>query len=361
MPANLSPEYKHADEAYRAAKTDAERIACLEEMLACIPKHKGTEKMQADLKTRMAKLREHPTGHAGARQRDIFHVEPGGAGQVVLLGLPNCGKSALVGKLSNAKVTVTDYPFGTHGPVPGMTHHEDVPIQLVDMPPVTPDSVVPGMMGTYRNADIILIAVDLAAPDTLEQLEGCLEVLQDRNMLLVARRTGRDERDAEGHQLKTAVIVGTKDDVPGAADTFETLRELYGSAGASPSQDGSAGASPSQEGSAGASPSQGERVPMFSVSANTGHNLTDLLAHLFRTLDVIRVYCKEPGKPPDMNVPFILPRGSTIMDMATAGHREFPERLKHACVWGSAKFPGQQVQRDHVLADRDIVELHLTG
>jgi len=215
MPANLSPEYKHADEAYRAAKTDAERIACLEEMLACIPKHKGTEKMQADLKTRMAKMREHPTGRAGARQRDIFHVEPGGAGQAVLLGLPNCGKSTLVGKLSNAKVTVTDYPFGTHGPVPGMAHHEDVPIQLVDMPPITPGSIVPGMMGTYRNCDVILIAVDLSAPDTLEQLEGCLSVLQDRNIVLVARRTQRDERDEEGHQLKTAVLVGTKDDVPG--------------------------------------------------------------------------------------------------------------------------------------------------
>jgi hypothetical protein len=332
MPANLTPEYKNAEQAYREAKTDEERLACLEEMLACIPKHKGTEHMQADLKRRIAKLKEKPTTRAGARQRDVFHVERSGAGQAVLIGLPNCGKSALVGALSNARVTVADYPFATHAPVPGIAHHEDVPIQIIDMPPILPGSMTPGMMGAYRAADIILLIVDLAAPDALEQLDACLDALVTRNILPVGRHAARDERDEEGRQLKSALIVGTKNDLPGAAETFDALRELYGGG-----------------------------LPMLSVSATARHNLEALTAHLFNVLEVIRVYCKEPGKPPDTGAPFVLPRGSSVVDMARAVHRELPEKLKYACVWGSAKFPGQQVQRDHVLADRDIVELHIAG
>lgn len=332
MPANLSPEYKNAEQAYRQAKTPEEKLAALEEMLACIPKHKGTEHMQADIKRRIAKLKEAPTTKPGARSRDIFHIERGGAGQVVLMGLPNCGKSAIVGALTKAKVTVTDYPFGTHAPVPGMAFYEDVPIQLVDMPPITPEAMPPGMMGAYRSADIIVIVADLSAPDALEQIEACLEVLAKRGILPVGRRVGRDERDAEGHQLKTALILGTKADLPGAGETFATLRELYG-----------------------------ERLPMFAVSAVTRQGLDAFMAHLFATLEVIRVYCKEPGKPPDMGAPFILPRGSSVLDMAREVHRDFPEKLKYACVWGSAKFPGQQVQRDHILQDRDVVELHVAS
>ncbi|HUT34121.1 MAG TPA: GTPase [Planctomycetota bacterium] len=332
MPANLSPEYKHAEEAHRQAKTPEEKLAALEEMLACIPKHKGTEHMQADLKRRIAKLKDAPPSKAGARTRDIFHVERGGAGQVVLMGVPNCGKSAIVGALSNARVSVTDYPFGTHAPVPGMASHEGVPIQLVDMPPVTPEAVMPGMMGAYRSADIIAVVVDLAAADALEQLDACLDVLAKRGLVAVGRRVGRDERDEEGRQPKTTVVVGTKADLPGAAETFEALRDLYG-----------------------------ERLPMFAVSATTRQGLDAFVAYLFTTLDVIRVYCKQPGKPPDMGAPFILPRGSSVLDMAREVHREFPDKLKYACVWGSSKFPGQQVQRDHILQDRDVVELHVAS
>ena len=332
MPANLTPEYRKAEEVYREAKTDEERLAALERMLAVIPKHKGTDHMQADLKRRIAKLRRAPTAKAGARQRDIFHVERGGAGQVVLMGLPNCGKSALVGALSKAKVTVTDYPFGTHAPVPGMACHEDVPIQLVDMPPLTPESLMPGMMGAYRAADVILICVDLAADDALEQLDACLDVLDRRGIAPVGRQVERHEYDDEDRQLKSALVVGTKDDAQGGPETFALLRELYG-----------------------------DRLPMLSVSANSGRGLDVLTARLFETLDVIRVYSKEPGRPPDLAVPFVLARGSTIEDMARAVHRDFPDRLKYACVWGSAKFDGQQVSADHALADRDIVELHLTS
>ncbi len=332
MPANLTPEYRKAEQAYREATTTDEKIACLERMLAVIPKHKGTDHLQGDLKRRLAKLKEAPATRAGARRTDPFHIEPGGGGQVVLMGLANCGKSALVGALTNARVHVTDHPFGTHAPVPGMAHHEDVPIQLVDMPPITPESLQPGIIGAYRNADIILLVVDLAAPDALEQLEACLGVLDARAIRPVNHHTHRTEHDADGHQLKAALIVGTKHDLDGAADTLETLRELY--------QD---------------------KLPILPISTVSGENLDELLATLFRLLEIIRVYCKVPGKPTDMERPFILSRSSTVLDMARAVHREFPDKLKYACLWGSAKFDGQQVQRDHVLADRDVVELHVAS
>jgi len=332
MPANLTPEYRNAEQAYREAKTDDERLAALERMLSVIPKHKGTDHLQGDLKRRIAKLKQRPTTRAGARQRDVFHVERSGAGQVVLMGLPNCGKSALVGALTKARVTVADYPFATHAPAPGIAHHEDVPIQLVDMPPLTPESLMPGMMGAYRAADIILILVDLGADDALEQLETCLGVLASRNIVPTNRRVGRDQRDDEARQLKTTVVVGTKSDAEGAAEILETLRELYG-----------------------------ERLPILAVSATMGQGLEALTARLFGLLEVVRVYCKQPGKPPDLEVPFVLPIGSTVVDMARAVHRDFPDRLKYACVWGSAKFDGQQVQRDHVLKDRDVIELHIAS
>jgi ribosome-interacting GTPase 1 len=331
MPANLTPEYKKAEQAYREATTDEERLACLEYMLACIPKHKGTDHLQGDLKRRIAKLKTAPKKKAGARQADPFHIDKGGAGQAVLLGMPNCGKSAILARLTNARVSVTDYPYGTHAPVPGMAHHEDVPVQLVDMPPFAPGSVPPGMMGAYRSADVILIVVDLAG-DALEALDACIELLTSRGMRPVPGPADREERDEEGRQPKTAMILGTKVDVDGAADTFEALQELY---------DGD--------------------LPMLPVSVETGHNLDAMLAHLFEVLQVIRVYSKEPGKDPDMEVPFVLPRGSTVVDMARSVHRDFPDRLKFACVWGSAKFDGQQVHRDFVLSDRDVVELHIAS
>ncbi len=73
----------------------------------------------------------------------------------------------------------------------------------------------------------------------------------------------------------------------------------------------------------------------------------------------MRVYTKEPGKEPDMGTPFTLSLGSTVLDLARAVHKDFTTGLKYASVWGSSKFPGQRVQRDFVLMDKDVVELHM--
>ena len=139
MPANLTPQYMEAEQRFKQAATYQEKVACLEEMLRVIPKHKGTDKLQADLKRRLSKLRQEAQKSGGARRAAGPSVEKEGAGQIALLGLPNAGKSALVGTLSKAVTEVADYPFTTRKPIPGMVVHENVQIQLVDLPPISRD------------------------------------------------------------------------------------------------------------------------------------------------------------------------------------------------------------------------------
>jgi len=341
MPANLTPEYKKAEDWYRNAGTDSERLLALEEMLRTIPKHKGTEHMRADIKRRISKLRstlESGSKKGGTRHVDIFHVPKTGAGQVVLIGTPNSGKSALIGALSNAKVQVTDYPFGTDKPVPGMTRYEDVPIELVDMPPITADYAAPGQVNTYRHCDLIGIVIDLSA-DVLDQWQVCLDYLTSHR-LIQENSTGPDgepgheptpepTRDSGDSLGRPAFVICTKADIapPG---TTETLRELCG-----------------------------RNLEFIEVSPVTGHGLDHLRRRLFEMLNVVRVYAKKPGREPDMNEPFTLPRGSTVMDLAVKIHRELAQKLKFARAWNSpTAHDGQHIPRDHVLHDKEIIELH---
>ncbi|NLG79514.1 MAG: TGS domain-containing protein [Firmicutes bacterium] len=327
MPANLTPQYLEAEQAFKEAKTTAEKIAALEEMLAVIPKHKGTEKLQADIKRRLSKLREEGEKKAKTGRQDPFLVERHGAGQVALVGFPNSGKSALVGALTRAKVTVADYPFSTVLPVAGMMQFEDIWIQLVDMPPVTPGEMPPGMGGALRNADALLIVVDVSSDDCLDQLEGVLGLLGEKRIL---RSESELEAGARGHTLEDCMVVATKVDTPRAKENLEILKEYL--------------------------PPGLEMVP---VSVSSGESLEVLRRRVFELLRIIRIYTKVPGQPPDMGQPFVLKKGSTVVDMAAAVHRDFPSRLKNARIWGSARFDGQSVPRDYVLQDRDIVELHV--
>lgn len=328
MPANLTPDYKKADEWYRSASTDEEKMAALEEMLRTIPKHKGTEGLQADIKRKMSKLRaaaESGVKKGGVKHADVFHVPRGGAGQVVLLGLPNCGKSSIVGHLTNAHVNVADYPFATDKPVPGMMKHEDVPIQVVDMPPITAEFAPPGMVNTLRSADIIAIVVDLSA-DVLEQLEACTNYLDSHKLLLPADT----EKDAEWiHLARPAFVVATKADIapPG---TLETLKELTT-----------------------------RPFEYIEISTKTGTGLNVFTRRCFDILGVVRVYAKKPGKEPDMHEPFTLPHGSTVEDLAFQVHRQLAEHLKNARAWHSnSVHDGQSVPREHELCDKEIIELH---
>jgi ribosome-interacting GTPase 1 len=338
MPANLTPDYFKAEQWYREATTTEEKILALEQMLAVMPKHKGTDHLKADLRRKLSALKEGEEKRRKSAGVDIFHVPRMGAGQVVLLGLPNSGKSSIVEVLTNAKVHVAEYPFATSAPVPGMMNFEGVHIQLVDMPPITAEIVTPGQVGTYRNCDLIAIVIDLSADPCLrpagagveEQWKVCLEFLETRSLLLSRQTQGRDERGNPGAPGlgKRAVCICTKNDIM-EAGAMEQLKELCG-----------------------------DRFEVVAISTLTGEGMGELPKILFRQLHIIRVYAKPPGQKPDMNEPFTMPVGTTVQDLARTIHRELAEKLKHARIWGEGVYSGQNVQRNHVLNDKDIVELH---
>jgi ribosome-interacting GTPase 1 len=327
MPANLTPEYYKADQWYREATTPDEKILAIERMLAVMPKHKGTDHLKADLRRRLSKLKESPAGKGRGTRVDIFHIQRSGVGQIVLLGVPNSGKSSIVAALTNAKVNTADFPFATTAPVPGMVQFEDVQIQLIDMPPITADYSAPGQVGTYRNCDLIAIVIDLSA-EIKEQMDICLDFLESRSLLTDAETPAVDQR---GNVLgKRVFCICTKSDIakPGA---IKALKQ-----------------------------SCKRPFEFVKISTKTGAGLDKLPEDLFSLLNIIRIYAKPPGKKPDMDDPFTLPAGSTVMDMATAIHRELTEKLKFARIWGTGVYKGQTVQKNHVLNDKDIIELHFS-
>jgi len=325
MPANLTPEYLEAERRFKGAKTTEEKITALEEMQATIPRHKGTEKMQAELKRRLSKLRTEQARRPVSRAGIIHRVEKEGAGQVALVGPPNSGKSLLVRRLTHATPEVADYPFTTRAPLPGMLQFEDVQIQLVDLPPVHPEFHESWLYQVIREADRALLVVDLSDPDLLEDLETTLAQLANAKVQL-----GEGEApNIPGWLSKKTLLVANKLDASGAPDDLEILKELYGN-----------------------------RFRILPVSAETGEGLEQLRSEVFELLEVIRVYTKAPGKKLERSAPYVLKRGSHLMDLAGRVHHDFLSQLKYARVWGHGRFEGQMVNRDYILADKDVVELH---
>ena len=326
MPANLTPEYKRAEERFRSAKTPGEKLEALEEMLRVVPKHKGTDGLQADLKARIAKLRKQPAGKAG--KSAFTHMVPReGAGQVVLVGPPNSGKSALVAALTRATPEVGEYPFTTRDATPGMMRFEDVLIQLVDLPPVSAEHVEPWVFDLVRTADLCWLVVD--GRWAIEGMEDTARLLAERGIGL---RPGREELAVRGLErvVKRALLVVSGLDRDEVASSLGAIEELLE-----------------------------RRWPVTGVSAATREGLDLLPRRTFEALDVIRVRTKPPGKALDESAtPFTLPRGATVAHLAERIHKDLLGAMKFARVWGSGAFDGQTVHRDHVLADRDVVEIH---
>ena len=329
MPANLTPQYLEADRRFRQAKTPAEKTAALEEMLALIPKHKGTEKMQADLKRRLSKAREEAQkkGKAGARSYG-YHIPHEGAGQVVLIGPPNSGKSTLLALLTNAEPEIADYPFATRKPVPGMLPFENIKIQLVDLPPLAADWTEGWVFALIRNADLAVLLVDLSSDQVLEQVEEVNALLATHKIRLAGHSLA--EPAPEGEDALRTLLVGNKEDAEGAKERGAMLAEYYAT-----------------------------DIPVLTISAATGHNLEAFQRAVYEGLAIVRVYTKAPGKKPDSQAPFVLRKGATVVDVAASVHKDFAAALKFAKIWGGDKYDGQRVTRDYVVQDGDVIELHV--
>ena len=328
MPANLTPQYQKAETEYRRAQTAAEKVVCLEQMLKLIPKHKGTEKLQADLKTRLKETRDDAQTEAKApKAGKSYRIPRQGAGTVVVIGGPNAGKSRLLADLTNAEPNVAEFPFSTHEPMPGMMKWEDVTVQLIDTPPVASGHIEPYLTGFVRSADAVLLCFDGSSDDAPEQTAEVIGLLADRKTRL-AEETGLSEEDLGVALVKTLLIVSRADD-PDAAARLELLREVVDIS-----------------------------FPIVEVEFDRSESCEALRTAVYESLGVMRVYTKKPGRPAEYDSPFTIHIGGTVEDLAIEVHRDLADSLKHARVWGTSAHDGQTVGRDHVLCDRDMVELH---
>jgi small GTP-binding protein len=325
MPANLPPHYFEAERVYRQAKTPQEKIAALEEMLAIMPKHKGTDHLKADLRRKIAKLTQ-SADKKTATQRASMVIPKEGAAQVVIIGLPNAGKSQLVASLTNASPQVAEYPFTTNTAVPGMIEFENIQIQLIDTPPLVANSTEGWLHPTLIRADALLLIVDLSA-DPLIQVE---DIVAELGRMRIGIGSGEADEETDQLYQKKSMIVGNKIDLDEAEENYADLQAMY--------QD---------------------QLAVVAVSASKGTGLEELKRQIFQMLAIIRIYTKTPGEKPDLTDPIILERGSTLEDAATEVHKDFQARLKYARLWGSGKHDGIMVKKDHVLQDGDIVELHV--
>jgi ribosome-interacting GTPase 1 len=330
MPANLPPQYSKAEETYRRAATPAARLEALRELFRLLPKHKGTEKLQAELKQKISRAKEDLEGaKGGIKKTGVSHKVPReGAGRVVVVGPPNAGKSAILAALTNAKPEVAPYPFTTRAPQPGMVSHLDVRFQLLDLPPITADVMEPWVADFVRTADAALLVIDLGDDDLLDAAETVLRRLAEVHVDLVATLP-YDVEDEVLQHVQT-ILVANKHDAEGAESRLELAREWFG-----------------------------PRFPILSVSSGKRDGLERLASMAYHLLGVLRVYTKAPGKPADRSSPFTVPVGSTVGDLARQIHRDLEHSFKSARVWGTGVFDGQAVKRDHELHDGDVVELQV--
>lgn len=335
MPTNLPPVYYDIEKRFREAETTEEKIELLQEMYSVVPKHKGTDHLRAELRRKLAKLNQEAQSQKSSAKRDhAFRIPKAGAGQAVFVGPANAGKSALLQALTGEESDTSPAPHATWEPRAAMTPIENVEVQLVDTPSLDRDYIEPRLKELIRRADLVLLVVDLQQ-DPIEQLQETVRLLEDFRVAPVHLK-GQDtylgrRRVDDKHLffLPFLVLVNKCDDVDDQ-ELYHIFCELMD-----------------------------EPWPCLPVSAVSGYNLDELKRRILANLDILRVYTKAPGKEPDSDRPFVLKKGSTLEDLAGKIHKDFLEKMKFARVWGKSVFDGQMVQRDYVLQDGDIVEIHV--
>lgn len=326
MPANLPPQYFEAEKKYRLAKDPEEKIEALQLMLAIMPKHKGTDKLHAGLRRKIARLSQEAEKKYATARRAGFYIRREGAGQVILVGPTNAGKSQLLAAVTEASPEIAAYPFTTQTLILGMMGFENIQIQLVDTPPIGHRDVRTLLANTLRGADLIAIVVDLSI-ESVSQVENTLQELKEAR---IEPMTDNAKEATLGSYQKKILLIGNKNDLESSTSNWKRLDSQYGTL-----------------------------FPMISVSAREGIGLEELKETIYQALGIFRVYTKTPGGKAELTEPVILKMDSTVKDAAESIHKDFKDKLKYAVVWGSGKYDGQRVSREHMLQDGDIVEFHV--
>jgi small GTP-binding protein len=328
MPTNLPPEYFRAEQTFREAESASAKIAALEEMMSTIPKHKGTDKLRAELRRKISRLKTDQQKKKGAGKHESeFHIEKEGAGRIIITGAANVGKSSILASMTHATPAISEAPFTTWTPVPGMMMIDDIQVQLIDTPPLTKEHAQPELFDLIRSADLILIVVDLQATP-FQQLENSLNLLNEHKIIPKQRES--ETIDERRIQFIPVLVIVNKDDNDQCDEDFMVFKELLEI-----------------------------ELPLVPISITNKRNFEKLKNRIFESLEIIRIYSKPPGKEPDLIKPFILKKGNTIEELAGKVHHDFQQKLKTARVWGSNVHDGQLVGKDHILQDKDVVELHL--
>ena len=326
MPANLPPQYFEAEKRFRSAKDPEEKIAALEEMLAIMPHHKGTDKLHAALRQKIAKFSQEAERKLATARRAGFYITREGAGQVMLVGPANSGKSQLLAALTEAISDIAEYPFTTKTPVPGMMKFEDIQIQLVDTPPIGYKEVRVLLSNALRSADLIAIVIDLSSEPT-SQIDATLQGLREAR---IEPLIDDGPEVSPGSYPRKMLIVGNKNDLAGSNGNWQLLRSQYA-----------------------------QMFKLASISARENHGVEEFKRTIYQALNIIRVYTKTPGSKADLTDPMVLDKGSTLEEAAEALHKDFYQNLRYAVVWGSGKYDGQRVSKGHILQEGDIVEFHI--
>lgn len=326
MPANLPPQYLAAEERFRSATDTEEKIEALQEMIALLPKHKGTDHLFADLKRKLSRLKKEPQKKGGARQREFYHIEVEGAGQVVFAGSPNCGKSSILKSLTNAEPEIADYPFTTRKPLPGMMQYQDIQVQLIDLPPIVKDMVESWVFFIIRNSNACLLCVDSSSDECLENIEDVTSILKEKKIIL---SKGEEKEENPRERKIPSILLCLKKDIPKSEENIKILEEFYS-----------------------------EKFRIIKVSIFDRESLEKLKEEIFKILNIVRVYSKIPGKPPDLKAPYITKRGTIVYEFSEKIHKDFKSRFNFAKVWNEKGVKGLRVARDYILQDRDIIEIH---
>jgi len=335
LPANLPPQYYEAERKYRLAKTYEEKIAILQEMLAIMPKHKGTDKLQADLRAKISKLRKASQKKPGAIRRTYrHHIPREGAAQIALIGPPNTGKSQILALFTNATPQIAPYPFTTGEPAVGMMRWENIKIQVVDTPPITNEFLPSWLPSIIRETDLALLVVDLSSDEVLDQTDMVMEKLKEAKIKLVGKVLKNTYQELmEKIIYKKTLIIGNKKDAEGAEQRLEVLRDLY--------------------------KDEFSIISISAINPSYQDNVKKVKREIYRALNIIRIYTKVPGKPVDLNDPIVLKEKNKVIDAARAIHKDFANNLKYAKMWRKGKFDAWKVDKDYPLEEGDIVEFHI--
>jgi len=307
MSANLPPQFYTISAKLKEAKTPEEKISILEELLAIVPKHKGTEKVQKDIKTKIAKLKKEKPKKG--KKEDLYFVKKEGAGQIAIIGPANSGKSSLLNALTNAKAKVASYSFTTEIPKPAMMPYENILIQLVDTPPLTKSSP-PWLKGILKAADGFLAVFDLSSENIVKDIENLQEILNDW-----------------GIYDKKILFLGNKADLKESGENLKKIEPQY-------------------------------KIKIISCLKKTG--LEGLKKEIFNLLEIVRVYTKDSNESsPDFEHPFILKKNSQLIELANQIHQDFFSSFRYAKLFKKDSKNPRFVGKDYLLQDGDIIEIHI--